>query len=167
MAPTGGSLLLCRHLFLSGLLATSSISKGWLSMTPSVMPGVVERVNPCLRPLRATGLKSPVPTKGGMGEQPFLNRDYHTTAAFFLTDERSTVHCLPCLPISTAPDRKEGSLLTPPAQCLRQFSRGLPLTLGARVGFEPRLRLMRAASYHCSTSAILITSLSLSINIIS
>ena len=26
--------------------------------------------------------------------------------------------------------------------------------MDARVGFEPRLRLMRAASYHCSTSAI-------------
>ena len=30
-------------------------------MTPSVMPGVVERVNPCLRPLNATGFYFSVP----------------------------------------------------------------------------------------------------------
>ena len=56
VAPTDGLFYFAVIYFLSGLLATSSISKGWLSMTPSVMPGVVERVNPCLRPLVATGL---------------------------------------------------------------------------------------------------------------
>jgi hypothetical protein len=88
-------------------------------MTPSVMPGVVERVNPCLRPLSATGLKSPVPTKGGMGEQPFLNRDYHTTAAFFFNPTNAQPHiALTMLTCLTAPDRREGSLLTPPTRCL-------------------------------------------------
>ena len=63
----------------------------------------------------------------------------HNRRVLLQSDELTTVHCLPCLPISTAPDRREGSLLTPPTQCLRQFSRGLPLTLVAHVGFEPRL----------------------------
>lgn len=59
---------------------------------------IVERVNPCVRPL-ALIIVSVATTslrprffprerlvcfryKGGLGEQPFLDRDYHTTAEF-------------------------------------------------------------------------------------
>ena len=58
---------------------------------------VVERVNPCIRPLNATGLIVSVPTNcvlasspenvlfvlgvGGMGEQPSLGRVFHSDSA--------------------------------------------------------------------------------------
>ena len=54
-----------------------------------------------------------------------------------------------------------------PTRCLRQFSRGLSLTLDAAAGFEPCPRFMRPRCYLCTTTAILIISFSLSINIIS
>ena len=57
-------LLLRHHLFLSGLLpqATYPASQGGLIRNkPWYLVGsvVVERLNPCIRPLRATGLMSP------------------------------------------------------------------------------------------------------------
>jgi hypothetical protein len=46
---------------------------------------------------------------GGMGEQPFLNRDYHTTAESFFNPTNSQPHiALTMLTYLTAPDRREG-----------------------------------------------------------
>ena len=81
----------------------------------------------------------------------------------------ATGHSLTCLPISTsiAPDRWEGLCSHRPLGVLRQFSRGLPLTLVAHIRFARRLQGMNLVSYYCSISAISIIISQLSINIIS
>ena len=101
---------------------------------------VVERVNPCLRPLRATGLKSPVPTKGGMGEQPFLCfEDNHTASASPLT--RGLQRGILLHAYLSQPPQIGGRGLCShrPLSVLRQFSRGLSLTLVA-IGWDSNPR---------------------------
>ena len=134
--PPYSSLLLRPHLFLSGLSPQATycvISQSLIVQTASV---VVERVNPCIRPLA------------------LIIVSIATTSLRCLrsTADQSQGFLLHESPWRLGPQGFTSStgwsVYNLQTRCV--FGRHLD----ARVGFEPRLRFMRPICYHCNTSAI-------------
>ena len=83
---------------------------------------------------------------------PLLCHGIHTAARLlYLLLKAFSVLAFTSVPVSNLPGQEGGVFAqhNPLGACVLKVA-----TLDARVGFEPRLRLMRAASYLCSTSAI-------------
>ena len=89
------------------------------------------------------------------GEQPHCLRTTSTCRPVLLqSDELTTVHSLTCLPISTAPDRREGYLLSTTHSVLAYKGRHLGCSRRIRTsssGYEPE---MLPLHHHCDTAGV-------------
>ena len=87
---------------------------------------------------------------------PLLCHGIHTAARLlYLLLKAFLVLVLTSVPVSNLPGQEGGVFAQHnPLGALRQFSRGLSLTLDAVVGFEPRPQGMNLKCYLCTTTAI-------------